>query len=340
MGKAGNMSVLGLYQWDDTIFDNLVIPSDLDATIVTDNILAECAELEVLYPNPTVFKALVGVWSRKENPVWEKLWATTQYEYNPIENYNRYTDESIDTSRLNTTGGSDSRSGTQGNTFGGSDTTATTNTGSNTTATTHGGSDSWSETAESEQGGTDTIAVDTTETLSGSDEIALDKTETLSGTDTTLHKIAAYDSTVMVDQYSDATTYGKVNTTDSDQTTTYGKETTTDSDQTTTYGKTEERSGSGTNTYGATENVTETLGTTSSTTVTHGQTLTGTNSETTNYGKTDNTTGEQVTEYHSHGNIGVTTTQKLIKEQRDIDRFNLYDIIVESFKMRFCIMVY
>ena len=38
--------------------------------------------------------------------------------------------------------------------------------------------------------------------------------------------------------------------------------------------------------------------------------------------------------------IGVTTTQELIREQRDIDLFNLYDKIIEDFKMRFCILVY
>ena len=38
--------------------------------------------------------------------------------------------------------------------------------------------------------------------------------------------------------------------------------------------------------------------------------------------------------------VGVTTTQKLIREQRDIDLFNLYDIIIEDFKMRFCILIY
>ena len=43
---------------------------------------------------------------------------------------------------------------------------------------------------------------------------------------------------------------------------------------------------------------------------------------------------------HLYGNIGVTTTQKLIREQRAIDLFNVYDIIIEDFKMRFCILIY
>lgn len=41
-----------------------------------------------------------------------------------------------------------------------------------------------------------------------------------------------------------------------------------------------------------------------------------------------------------HGNIGVTTTQAMITEQRDVVKFNIYDYIINSFKQRFCLMVY
>lgn len=40
------------------------------------------------------------------------------------------------------------------------------------------------------------------------------------------------------------------------------------------------------------------------------------------------------------GNIGVTSTQSLIKEQREIVDFNVYDRISEDFRCRFCVMVY
>lgn len=41
-----------------------------------------------------------------------------------------------------------------------------------------------------------------------------------------------------------------------------------------------------------------------------------------------------------HGNIGVTTTQQMMKEEREAAVFNLYDFIIEAFKKRFCIMIY
>lgn len=43
---------------------------------------------------------------------------------------------------------------------------------------------------------------------------------------------------------------------------------------------------------------------------------------------------------HSRGNIGVTTTQQMIEQERNISEFNIYDYIVRSFKRRFCIMLY
>lgn len=40
------------------------------------------------------------------------------------------------------------------------------------------------------------------------------------------------------------------------------------------------------------------------------------------------------------GNIGVTTTQQMINEEREVDKFNLMDYIIDRFKQRFCLLVY
>ena len=40
------------------------------------------------------------------------------------------------------------------------------------------------------------------------------------------------------------------------------------------------------------------------------------------------------------GNIGVTTTQQMLKEERESALFNIYDHIIEAFKKRFCLMIY
>ena len=84
------LSVLGLYQYDNSIFEDMAIPAALDRNTLIDNILLECAELEILYPNADFFKLAVKLWSEKEISRWSALYSTTQYDYNPTENYNRH----------------------------------------------------------------------------------------------------------------------------------------------------------------------------------------------------------------------------------------------------------
>ncbi len=306
MGRAANLSPLGLYNWDSTIFDLMRIPEALDKDTLVQNILAETAELEVLYPNPIVFKNLVGVWSAKQIDIWNRLYATTQYDYNPIENYNRYET------------GSDS--GTGSTTHSGTDTT--------TEATTHGGSDGRTEALST--GGKDTLdmtrregGTEVEDTEYSSEQGGEDK---VTGTDKKGHWIAGFNS-----QGSGANDGLVKQTRDEDDastTTKYGKTEEGTGSSTTTFGKTETNKDE--TTYGKTENVQETK--------TYGETINKTGGLT--HGESVQTTSDGEHEMHAHGNIGVTTTQKMIKEQRSIELFNVYDIIIEDFKMRFCILVY
>lgn len=83
------LSILGLYQYSPDVFDLLKLPDGVSLDSVRDNILMELAELELLYPSGTFMKTAIGIWSSKQLPVWEKLYATTKLEYNPIHNYDR-----------------------------------------------------------------------------------------------------------------------------------------------------------------------------------------------------------------------------------------------------------
>ena len=51
-------------------------------------------------------------------------------------------------------------------------------------------------------------------------------------------------------------------------------------------------------------------------------------------------TGTIKHERREYGNIGVTTTQQMIREEREISDFNMYDIIADSFMSAFCLMLY
>lgn len=80
------MSIMGLYNYDSTIFDGMTVPEHVDKDTVRDTILLECAELEVLYPSAPAMKAAIEIWSRKELSIWAELQKTKEYTYNPIYN--------------------------------------------------------------------------------------------------------------------------------------------------------------------------------------------------------------------------------------------------------------
>lgn len=83
------ISTLMLYQYDESIFDGLVVPNGVDIETVKDSILLETSEYSVIYTNPLLLRSYIKLWSDKNFPVWDELYKTTQYEYNPIHNYDR-----------------------------------------------------------------------------------------------------------------------------------------------------------------------------------------------------------------------------------------------------------
>lgn len=85
-----NLSILGLYNYDQSIFDNLEIPEGLDRDVLISSILAECSDFSLLYPDFNFMKMAIGVWSTNEQKIWEAMETSVDQEYNPIENYDRH----------------------------------------------------------------------------------------------------------------------------------------------------------------------------------------------------------------------------------------------------------
>lgn len=90
------ISTLMLYQYDHTLFEGFLVPGDMVKETVVDTILSETAELSVIYPSPSGLKEMIRLWTKKNFNVWDELWKTLHYEYNPIHNYDR-TEEGLDT---------------------------------------------------------------------------------------------------------------------------------------------------------------------------------------------------------------------------------------------------
>ena len=158
-------------------------------------------------------------------------------------------------------------------------------------------------------GGSDALARTGTETAaaSGSDTNTGSSTskETNSGTDTVNNKITGYDANTLVAHDSSDTVHGHVI----------------------------DNTASGTNTqqYGRTD------------TTTHNTT------DTTTYGKTDTFRHGEKIEHEGNtersmlafGNIGTMTTQDMLTQELEVAKIiEVVPIIIESFKNRFCLMVY
>ena len=129
MGIQATLTIVGLYEYDNTIFDLLTLPEGIDKESLVSYILTQCATLEILYPNPEVMKNLIGIWSISSQYTWNKLYETLTLEYNPLDNYDR--------TETRTT----SSSATGNSTDSGADTTASTDSGSDSVVSTDSGSD-------------------------------------------------------------------------------------------------------------------------------------------------------------------------------------------------------
>ena len=218
------LSILALYNWDNTIFNDLNAPEGLDKNDIIDNILFECAELSLIYTDPAFMKRAIKQWSDKEQNVWAKLFATENFDYNPIWNVDGTVTEK--------------------------------------------------ETVERDR----TNDIDrSTATAEAAHDATSDDTD-----QTTTDSVTGYNSTSWQDHTKSVI----------------------DSDRDITTNSTRNISG--------TDNVDE----------------------------AESEDVERNLETRRTGNIGVTTTQQMIREERDVALFNTIEFITNSFKKRFCVMVY
>ena len=269
MPNRASLSIAGLYSWDEHIFDLLQLPAGVNRTTIIDNILLECAELTVIYPDWNFMRRAIGSWSTKELPIWDKVYNLEHLEYNPIENYDRYEDEVENTAEKG--------AGTRQQSANNSRVNAETRTEANET--------------ESEG-----------RTLNLNQHINMNA-DTANGN--TINKVAGYNT-------SGTDTQSEQNTTNANMA--------KGNDQTSALSD---------------GNATETGSTTGNTVA---------NESGKNFNTDINTTARENTRSRGsriHGNIGVTTTQQMMTQELDIlPRIHVDDYIINSFKERFCILVY
>ena len=371
------LTLNGMYEYDPTLFEGMVLPEDYDRDALLFEILQRSGQLYPYHQQPLMLKTAIRLWFARNFLNFDRTMEALMSEYDPIENYNRYEDwtrtpDLTDTDQK-TGQDSTSHSGNDSLVHSGIDTVA--NSGmdstvhSGTDSTVHSGKDTTKNT------GTDsTVHFGTDSTVhSGKD------TTKNTGTDSNLHTYTNYKETVselggktVEEQVSafDSGTYQASKKTIE----TYGDPTdrktekaiTGSNTDALTHGKQEELTHGHTEnlTHGHTENLTHgkqeelTHGHTENFTHGHTENLTHGLTETTTRGTTDtqNFNSSEATTYgstvtgrhtgtekytaHLHGNIGVTTTQQMITQEIELRKYDVYNDIAMRFEHEFLVQVY
>ena len=266
------MDLIAAYNYNPNVLDLLEVPEAIDKATLIDNLLMETAEREIIYTNLAFLRQAIGSWSKKNLPVWEELYKTTQYEYNPIWNKDGTVTET-ETRDLH---------GTNYH-------TDNTDRVDNLTD---------KNTRNLEDKNTRNFQDKETRNLKDKETRDLEDKETRNLFDNSLHSVYGFNSSSDAPESKD----------DANHTGTDRME----------YTGTDTRDLTGTDTMDHT----------------------GRQDIDRTYDEKTSDTGTVKHERVEQGNIGVTSTQSLILEQREVVKINLMDIIIDDFQKKFCLGVY
>lgn len=96
MPTRATMTVMGLYNFDNSLFDEMELPEGIDRDVAVMRILFDCATLELNLPHYDILKDMIGYWSKSNAYKWATLFNTTNLDYNPIWNVDANESETIE----------------------------------------------------------------------------------------------------------------------------------------------------------------------------------------------------------------------------------------------------
>ena len=220
------LTLNGMFQYDPTLFDGMILPEDYDRDALFAEIMTRCGQMYPYHQIPSILKSNIRLWFSRNFLQFDRIMEALNAEYNPVENYDRHedwtrtpdlTDESKHTGKDST-----ELSGTDSTELSGTDSTELSGTDS------------------TELSGDDT----TTRTYDDYNE-----TSTRTGDDTTERQVSAYDSGTYQNAEKTIETFGSI-ADSKDITGSYNDKTDYGKKEDLTYGKKEDL------TYGKKEDLT------------------------------------------------------------------------------------
>ena len=89
MSTMQRLTLIGMYNYDNSLFDNVTLPSGYDKQTFIDSLLLEHGEKCVQYSDVDFMKTALGAVSRKWYTELERLYTALRSDYNPLWNYDR-----------------------------------------------------------------------------------------------------------------------------------------------------------------------------------------------------------------------------------------------------------
>lgn len=90
MSTFQTLTLIGLYNYDKSLFDDVTLPAGYDKETFINSLLLEHGEKCVLYTDFDFMKFSLGVVSRKWQHEFERIYRALNEDYNPLHNYDRH----------------------------------------------------------------------------------------------------------------------------------------------------------------------------------------------------------------------------------------------------------
>ena len=90
------LTLIGIYNYDPTIFEALTFPAEIDRETALNSILLRAGEMGCIYSNPEFLKFALKTWSAKNAETITRIYTALTEKYNPLHNYDRYEDSTDD----------------------------------------------------------------------------------------------------------------------------------------------------------------------------------------------------------------------------------------------------
>lgn len=90
MSLTPRLTLIGLYNFNNSLFSNLMLPDEMDNETFIDSLLMKYGECPLIYPDLDYMLLAIGAWSRKWYDNIDRMCKAIEADYNPIHNYDRH----------------------------------------------------------------------------------------------------------------------------------------------------------------------------------------------------------------------------------------------------------